>query len=259
MAALKERLGREADPAAPRAGGVAAPAPAIGELWRSYDATGDERLREQLILHYSPLVTYMAARVGAGGEADLVPSGMFALVDAIGTFDLERGINFETYAVPLIARAMADGLRAPDPVPRSGRRGAWPRTRAGAARQPGWRRTRSGGAAGPGTVGDALQEPAGRLQVRAAEAGLPDPAETPQDSAPGLPAGAAEDVELPRPLARAINELPEREKTVMTLRYYEGLTLAEIGAVLGITENRVRRIHNESVHRLRAELPDLDL
>ncbi len=88
-------------------------------MWRSYKETGDERLREQLILHYSPLVKYVAGRVSVGlpsnvEQADFVSSGVFGLIDAIEKFDLDRSIKFETYAITRIRGAMIDELRALD-------------------------------------------------------------------------------------------------------------------------------------------------
>src|SRR5690606_13492516 len=82
--------------------------------------------------------------------------------------------------------------------------------------------------------------------------------DTLRDPAADDPVEIAEDRELRRLLARAINTLPEREKTVVTLYYYEGLTLAEIGQVLGVTESRVSQIHTKSVLQLRAKLCDTD-
>ncbi|WP_055574473.1 sigma-70 family RNA polymerase sigma factor, partial [Streptomyces prasinopilosus] len=117
-------------PAARDGGSVRPPAPStLDELWRSYKATGDERLREQLILHYSPLVKYVAGRVSVGlppnvDQADFVSSGVFGLIDAIEKFDVEREIKFETYAITRIRGAMIDELRALDWIPRSVRQKA---------------------------------------------------------------------------------------------------------------------------------------
>lgn len=81
--------------------------------------------------------------------------------------------------------------------------------------------------------------------------------DTLEDTAADDPVEVAEGREVRRLLARAINTLPEREKTVVTLYYYEGLTLAEIGNVLGVTESRVSQIHTKSVLQLRAKLADV--
>src|SRR6185312_14509581 len=97
---------------------------ALRELWQEFKATGEGRLRERLILHYSPLVKYVAGRVGVGlppniEQADLVSYGIFGLIDAIEKFDLERAIKFETYAISRIRGAIIDELRALDWIPRS--------------------------------------------------------------------------------------------------------------------------------------------
>ncbi|HZG96596.1 MAG TPA: sigma-70 family RNA polymerase sigma factor, partial [Mycobacteriales bacterium] len=86
---------------------------AIAALWREYKDSGDQALRERLILHYSPLVKYVAGRVGVGlppniEQADLVSYGIFGLIDAIQKFDLERAIKFETYAISRIKGAIID-------------------------------------------------------------------------------------------------------------------------------------------------------
>jgi RNA polymerase sigma factor for flagellar operon FliA len=97
---------------------------AIAELWREFKETGSQQLRERLILHYSPLVKYVAGRVGVGlppniEQADLVSYGIFGLIDAINKFDIERAIKFETYAISRIKGAIIDELRAIDWIPRS--------------------------------------------------------------------------------------------------------------------------------------------
>ena len=94
------------------------------ELWREFKATASASARERLILHYAPLVKYVAGRVATGlpatvEQADLVSYGMFGLIDALDKFDLDRAIKFETYAIPRIKGAIIDELRAMDWVPRS--------------------------------------------------------------------------------------------------------------------------------------------
>src|SRR5674536_298683 len=97
---------------------------ATATLWRQYKDTADSALRDRLILHYSPLVKYVAGRVGVGlppniEHADLVSYGIFGLIDAIKKFDLAREIKFETYAISRIKGAIIDELRAIDWIPRS--------------------------------------------------------------------------------------------------------------------------------------------
>jgi RNA polymerase sigma factor for flagellar operon FliA len=98
--------------------------PAVLELWRLFKETGDPAARERLILHYSPLVKFVAGRVGVGlppniEQSDLVSYGIFGLMDAIQKFDLERAIKFETYAISRIKGAIIDELRSIDWIPRS--------------------------------------------------------------------------------------------------------------------------------------------
>ncbi|MFD0169563.1 RNA polymerase sigma factor WhiG [Streptomyces decoyicus] len=266
---------RAAVPPAARGSVRPAPPTSLDELWRSYKASGDGRLREQLILHYSPLVKYVAGRVSVGlppnvEQADFVSSGVFGLIDAIEKFEPERSIKFETYAITRIRGAMIDELRALDWIPRSVRQKARAVERAYATLEAQLRRTPSEGEVAE-EMGIALEELHGVFSqlslanVVALEELLHVGGEgerlslmdTLEDTAADNPVEIAEDRELRRLLARAINTLPEREKTVVTLYYYEGLTLAEIGNVLGVTESRVSQIHTKSVLQLRAKLADV--
>ncbi|MET3983648.1 RNA polymerase sigma factor WhiG [Streptomyces sp. PvR034] len=266
---------RAAVPPAAR-GSVRTTAPSsLDVLWRSYKESGDERLREQLILHYSPLVKYVAGRVSVGlppnvEQADFVSSGVFGLIDAIEKFDIERSIKFETYAITRIRGAMIDELRALDWIPRSVRQKARAVERAYATLEAQLRRTPTETEVAD-EMGVALEElhavfsQLSLANVVALEELLHVGGEgdrlslmdTLEDTAADNPVAVAEDRELRRLLARAINTLPDREKTVVTLYYYEGLTLAEIGNVLGVTESRVSQIHTKSVLQLRAKLADV--
>jgi len=96
----------------------------LGKLWNGWKGSGSVDARERLILHYAPLVKYVASRVATGlpasvEQADLVSYGMFGLIDALGKFEPGRGNKFETYAIPRIKGAIIDELRAMDWVPRS--------------------------------------------------------------------------------------------------------------------------------------------
>ncbi len=226
-----------------------------------------------MILHYSPLVKYVAGRVSVGlppnvEQADFVSSGVFGLIDAIEKFDIEREIKFETYAITRIRGAMIDELRALDWIPRSVRQKARNVERAYATLEARLRRTPARARWPPrwasrwrnSTPSSAscrwpTWSPWRSCCTRGGEGGdrlsLMD---TLEDTAADNPVEVAEGRELRRFLARAINTLPEREKTVVTLYYYEGLTLAEIGNVLGVTESRVSQIHTKSVLQLRAKL-----
>src|SRR5437867_973079 len=98
--------------------------PELVELWHRFKETAAQDARDQLIVHYTPLVKYVASRVATGlpasvEQADLVSYGIFGLIDALDKFDLAREIKFETYAIPRIRGAIIDELRALDWVPRS--------------------------------------------------------------------------------------------------------------------------------------------
>ncbi|WP_084224259.1 RNA polymerase sigma factor WhiG [Kitasatospora cheerisanensis] len=248
---------------------------ALQALWRSYKETGDHGLRDQLILHYSPLVKYVAGRVGVGlpanvEQADFVSSGIFGLIDAIEKFDIDRAIKFETYAISRIRGAIIDELRALDWIPRSVRQKAKAVERAYATLEARLRRTPHDPevASEMGISLDDLHTIFSQLSLAnvvaldellhsAGEGGdRLTLVETLPDNGADNPVEIAEDRELRRLLASAVNTLPEREKTVVTLYYYEGLTLAEIGQVLGVTESRVSQIHTKSVLQLRAKMSD---
>ncbi len=248
---------------------------AIAELWRQFKDSGEERLRERLILHYSPLVKYVAGRVGVGlppniEQADLVSYGIFGLIDAIEKFDLERAIKFETYAISRIKGAIIDELRAIDWIPRSVRYKAREVEKAYAALEARLHRTPTETEVA-GELGIALEdlhaifsqvsfvnvvaldELLSAGQERGDKLSLVD---TLEDTKAEDPVQAFETEETKYLLAKAINTLPEREKIVVTLYYYEGLTLAEIGQVLGVTESRICQMHTKAVLQLRGKLAD---
>ena len=251
---------------------------AIAQLWRDYKDTGDERLRERLILHYSPLVKYVAGRVGVGlppniEQADLVSYGIFGLIDAISKFDLERAIKFETYAISRIKGAIIDELRSIDWIPRSVRYKAREVEKAYAALEARLHRTPTE-AEVAAELGIALEDlhtifsQVSFVNVVALDELLTSGSgekgdnltlgDTLEDTKAEDPVQAFESEETKYLLAKAINTLPEREKIVVTLYYYEGLTLAEIGQVLGVTESRICQMHTKAVLQLRGKLSDTD-
>ena len=248
-----------------------APEPAaadIAEYWRRFKEDGDGVARDSLILHFSPLVKFVAGRVGVGlprnvEQSDLISYGMFGLIDAIDKFDLERKIKFETYAVNRIKGAILDELRALDWVPRSVRARAREIQRSMAELEHRLQRspTEDELAAHMGVPLATLQDQLGEISALGFVAldELLDPAERGSASMGDLvadpkaidPGGNFEDQENRWFLSDAINRLPERERLVITLYYYEGMTLSEIGDVLGVTESRICQIHTKSVMSLR--------
>ncbi|MCJ7725863.1 MAG: FliA/WhiG family RNA polymerase sigma factor [Acidimicrobiia bacterium] len=248
-----------------------APDPAaadIAEYWQRFKERGDPTARDSLILHFSPLVKFVAGRVGVGlprnvEQSDLISYGMFGLIDAIDKFDLDRNIKFETYAVSRIKGAILDELRALDWVPRSVR--AWAREIQRSMSELEHRLQRNPTeeelSAHMGVPLLTLQDQLGEISALGFVAldALLDPSERGSSAMGDLvadpkaidPGGNYEDQENRWFLGDAINRLPERERLVITLYYYEGMTLSEIGAVLGVTESRICQIHTKSVMSLR--------
>src|SRR3990170_6382591 len=243
----------------------------IEELWREYKESSRKDLRDRLILHYSPLVKFVAGRVAVGlphnvEQADLVSYGIFGLMDAIDKYDPARGYKFETYAMSRIKGAIIDELRTIDWVPRSVRAKARAIEKAYAKLESELHRTPSDvELAGELEMSDdQLQTTLGQISFIGLVAldemlagGERGDSMTLGDTVADTgasPVAAYEVEEMRHILADAINRMPEREKVVLTLYYYEGLTLAEIGEVLGVTESRVCQIHTKSVIHLRSKI-----
>ncbi len=240
-------------------------------LWSDYKFSADPAVREQLILQYSPLVKYVAGRLAVGlpqnvEQSDLVSYGIFGLIDAIEKFDPARGYKFETYAIARIRGAILDELRSIDWVPRSVRAKARALEKAYAKLEGQLHRTPTDEelAAELDLTDEQLQTTLSQISFvglvaldemlsvggdRGESLTLVD---TIADSGEG-PVAAYEVEEMRHILSAAIDRMPEREKTVLILYYYEGLTLAEIGKALGVTESRVCQIHTKAVLQLRSE------
>ena len=247
----------------------------LRELWRRYKADGDERVRERLVVAYSPLVKYVAGRTAAGlpphvEEADLISYGMVGLISAIERFDLSREIKFETYAIMRIKGAIIDELRAMDWVPRSVRARAREVERANAKLEHTLQRAPSDKEIADelGITVDELND--SLLAISHSSMVALDELWSVSDSSgdqvslmdtiedPGAPdpARALDVGDLKDRIAESIAKLPEREKLVIALYYYENLTLREIGEVLGVTESRVSQMHTKAVLRLRSRMQE---
>jgi RNA polymerase sigma factor for flagellar operon FliA len=215
----------------------------------------------------------VAGRISVGlphtiEQADLVSYGMFGLIDAIGKFDIERNIKFETYAITRIKGAIIDELRLIDWVPRSVRakardvENAYTVLEARLLRTP----TDSEVAAEMRITEPALQQIFAQTSyvgivalddVLSGTNGERDRGTTVGDTVADRgdgPVAAYEVEEMKQILSMAINRLVDREKVVLTLYYYEGLTLAEIGRVLSVTESRVCQIHTKAILQLRGRM-----
>jgi RNA polymerase sigma factor for flagellar operon FliA len=245
----------------------------LKDLWRRYKGAGDEQARERLVVAYSPLVKYVSGRMASGlpahvEEADLISYGLVGLISAIQRFEPEREIKFETYAITRIKGAIIDELRSLDWVPRSVRSRAREIEKANSKLEHLLQRapTDDEMAAELGMTVEEFQE--ALLQISNSTVAALDELWTVSDASgdqvslldtlqdPGAPDPAAvmDATDLKDRMADAIARLPEREKLVVALYYYENLTLREIGEVLGVTESRVSQLHTKAVLRLRSRL-----
>jgi RNA polymerase sigma factor for flagellar operon FliA len=245
------------------------------ELWQRYRHARDPAIREFFIKQYAPLVKYVAGKVAMGMPHnvefdDLVGFGVFGLIDAIDKYDPEKNVKFKTYAVTRIRGAIFDELRQIDWVPRSVRQ----KTREIEA-------TVSSLEAQLGrTASD--QEIAGALGMDEAEylktiqkisgtsilslndvyfsgdendkVSIGDSIESPSSLNPDV---MVEKDEIRRVIVEAISELPDKEKKILVLYYYEDLTLKDIGRVLEVTESRVSQLHTKAITHLRSKLTNI--
>jgi RNA polymerase sigma factor for flagellar operon FliA len=250
------------------------PDAAVADLWARYVVDRDSGLRDRLILHYAPLVKYVAGRVGSGlpahvEQADLVSYGTFGLIDAITRFEPSREIKFESYAMARIRGAIIDELRSTDWIPRSVRMKARQFERTVATLEAALQRspTEEEIAAEMDMDVEDVRKFLGQLSLVNVVAldellvdddgSAPRLVDTLQDSSALDPQAMAEHGEARQLLARAVEQLPDREKVVVSLYYFEGLTLSEIGRVLGVTESRICQLHTKAVLQLRTKLADI--
>jgi RNA polymerase sigma factor for flagellar operon FliA len=242
------------------------------ELWQIYKRRKDPRIRDLFIKQYAPLVKYVAGKVAIGMPNnvefdDLVGFGVFGLFDAIDKFDPDKHVKFKTYAVTRIRGAIFDELRTIDWVPRSVRqktREVEETIRKLEASQ--------GRAATDEEIARALRmdlKDFHHLMLKISgtsvlslnevwyagedndKMSIVESIESPSSLNPDT---IVEKEEIKRLIIEAINELPEKEKKVLVLYYYEDLTLKEIGEVLEVTESRISQLHTKAILRLRSKL-----
>jgi RNA polymerase sigma factor FliA len=245
----------------------------LRDLWRRYKDDRDEKARERLVLAYAPLVKYVAGRMSSGlpshvEESDLISYGLLGLISAIERFEPEREIKFETFAITRIKGSIIDELRSLDWVPRSVRTKARAIEKANAKLEHRLHRapTDQEMAKELGVEIEDFQDSLVRISnssvvaldelwtVSDSSGDQVSLLDTIQDPQAADPATEMDTTEMKDRLADAIARLPEREKLVVALYYYENLTLREIGEVLGVTESRVSQLHTKAVLRLKSRL-----
>lgn len=245
------------------------------ELWKRYRSTGDMSLRDAIVKQYAPLVKYVAGKVSVGMPQnvdfdDLVGFGVFGLFDAIEKFDPEKHVKFKTYAVTRIRGAIFDELRSIDWVPRSVRQKTRELDETVQRLE-----ARLGRSATDLEVADELGMSRAQynqmiLKISGTsmlslndvwytgedndKVSIVESIESPSSLRPD---SIAEKDEIRRVIVEAINELPDKEKKVLVLYYYEDLTLKEIGKVLDVTESRISQLHTKAITRLRSKLTNI--
>ncbi len=240
----------------------------LQRAWVDFKVYKNQDARVELINHYAYLVKITAGRLvtslpGGLDREDLVGSGVIGLVKSVDQFDPTRDVKFETYAIALIRGAILEMLREEDWVPRSIREKLKALDRALMKLE-----MDNGHPPKPRAVAEYLgisEQEVSELMVRMGRTNVYslDDILTTGDSDDHIhfvelivdedanPAGEAEGKEIRRILQSGVDKLPDRERLVISLYYFEGLTFKEIGSVLGVSESRVYQLHTQAMNRLR--------
>ena len=242
------------------------------DLWGRYRDRDDRAARDDLIVMYAPLVRYVASRMRSAlpshvEEADLISYGLVGLMDAVDRFDPHRGVKFETFAATRVRGSIIDELRSMDWVPRHVRALAKRIERTAAELEARLQRAPT-----DHELADALHMEEEDLLAAVAlisttslvaldemwslsAGGESVPLiDMVADRNPTDPEAIAEDQERREKLVGAISRLPKRERIVVSLYYYGGLTLKEIAEVLGVSETRARQMNATAILRLKGRL-----
>ena len=240
----------------------------IESLWQTYKNTKEPAIKEKLILEYSPLVKVVAGRlsihIGQYVEfEDLISYGIFGLIDAIDKFDFKKGAKFETYASLRIIGEIIDNIRKLDWVPRTLRQKSkqidktYSELESEYGREPTYEEIAEKLNISVDEVKDVLQKSVASSLISLddyvdpnKDVTIADVVETKSDS-PDL---SYEKKELKETLINAINRLTEKERKVVTLYYFEELTLKEISSIMEVSESRVSQIHSKAVIKLQNKL-----
>jgi RNA polymerase sigma factor for flagellar operon FliA len=233
----------------------------VHRLWEEYSTNKNSVIRDKLVEHYLSLVKMVAGRVAISlpqyvDKDDLTGNGFLGLIEAIDRYDFSRGIKFETYAVARIRGAILDSLRAQDWIPTTVRQ---------KARQYEQTLTNLENSLGRSATDEEISE-ALNISVQQLHSLLNTingctlipledyiKVEVPTHS-DANPSQYLEEAEIKDTLAKAIEKLSEKERLVVTLYYYEGLTLKEISLILKLTEARISQLHTKAIFRLRGAL-----
>ncbi len=238
------------------------------ELWKQYSESKDPAIREKLILEYAHLIKFIAGRLniyfGSNVEYDdLVGFGVFGLIDAIDKFDLNKGVKFETYASLRIRGSIIDSIREIDWVPRSLRQKSkelekvyWE-----IENQLGRSATDNEVAKKLGISVDEFYKLLNDVNVSSMvsleeflEQNYEIGVDLSNSSRDDRPESYVEISEIKNILADSIEKLPEKERTVVSLYYYEELTLKEISAIMKVSESRISQLHTKAIMRLKGKL-----
>jgi RNA polymerase sigma factor FliA len=225
------------------------------DVWREYRESRDPSIRNDLVVQYAPLVKYVVGRLGVRlpehvDQQDLVSEGVIGLIDAIDRFDPDREIRFETFAVPRIHGSIIDSLRYQDWLPRRVRTEIKKieETRSQLENEMGATPTLNELADALGTDVDRIA----KLEGTKASARMQSLDEL--DGAGDAFALADEGAEPDERILEAVRKLAERDQVVIALYYFEQLTLAEIGEVLGVSESRVSQLRSRAAKALREKM-----
>jgi len=242
------------------------------ELWEQSQGPECQEARRDLVDIYARIVKYVAGRMAIGLPHyvefnDLISAGLLGLIQAIDNFDHERGIKFETYAIPRIRGSILDELRSQDWFPRSLRRKAKQLEEAYATLE-----VKLGRPATDAEVAKRLEIKVEELDSMVGEVSIAtimsldadtsgDDSESSTSLGDYLADANNEDVEqilakqeMKDLIGTRMSELPEKEQLVLVLYYYEELTLKEIGEILDVTESRVCQIHTKAILRLKGKI-----
>ena len=237
----------------------------ISLLWEQYGKKKEREIRDKLVEHYLPMVNLIAGRLAISLPAhierdDLISSGFFGLLDAVDRYDVSRGNKFETYAGTRIRGSMLDYLRSKDWIPISLRARIKEYEKAVA---------RLESTLGRVPTDDETAEELGisvqdlhRIEMEinvSTVVPLEDYLRQETEYSTSDPTASIEKQELKKSLAKAIDKLSEKERIVISLYYFEELTLREIGMILHLTEARICQIHSKAVMRLRGFLAAMDI